>query len=357
MSARTSLKNLPSQIVWRMPLRFGVANLLGPSYSLRCVLFHDIADQESVFTKGLGITLGVQDFESRIRFLAKHYSPIGLEEVLASRTGRRLPRRPVLVTFDDAYASVAEVAGPICKKYGVPATFFVNASLVGNQDLALDNLVCYVANTVGIEKIQQAARQIARSPTLEIASLQQLFSEFIPTLSLKVRAEFRELLDSAAGIRSADVAREAKLYVTADQLGSLVSSGFTIGNHTYTHVNCRILSGNDFNEEIHVNQKTLEGLVNHKVKAFSVPYGSSADLNGDLVMHLRQSGHEALFLVESLANTSETDYFHLYRVSVAATTDADFFGELEIQPRLRSIRNRLLRKTAKIYPSGSALRT
>jgi len=350
MPAKTSLRNLPSWIVWHLPMRFGIANLLGSGYALRCVLFHNIADQDSVFTNGLGITLGQEDFDVRMRFLAQHYSPVSLEDVLADPTGKKLPRRPVLVTYDDAYKSVADVALPICSKYRIPATFFVNASLIGNQDLALDNLVCYAANTSGLEIVRQAAREIAGNAALRISSLRQFFGEFLPTFSLTARAEFRKAVELLAGFRSAELAREAKLYVSADQLRSLVSQDFSIGNHTYTHVNCRVLSRDDeFAQEILINQKTLEAIVNRKVRAFSVPYGSSADVSGDLVTYLRQSGHEALFLVESLANTAATDYFHLYRVSVTARSDSNFFGELEIQPRLRSIRNRLFRRPAKTF--------
>jgi peptidoglycan/xylan/chitin deacetylase (PgdA/CDA1 family) len=349
MQAKASLRNLPSQIIWRMPMRFRIANLLGSSYALRCVLFHHIAAEDSPFTKGLGITLGVEDFDAKMRFLAEHYSPMSLEDVLALPTGKTLPRRPVLVTFDDAYASIAEVAGPICRKYGIPATFFVNASLVGNQDLGLDNLVCYSVNRFGLEPVRKAARQVSANPALQILSLTHFFGAFLPNLSLQSRREFRDALELTAGFRSTDLAREAKLYVSADQLRSLVSQGFSIGNHTYTHVNCRVLSGDDFDQEIFANQRVLEAIVNRKVRAFSVPYGSSADVTRELLTQLRQSGHEALFLVESLANTAATDYFHLYRVSVTARSDANFFGELEIQPRLRSIRNRLFRQRAKTF--------
>src|SRR5580700_28457 len=121
--------------------------LPGLQYSLRCVLFHDISSRLSPFTKGLGVTMSPDHFEARIRFLAQHYTPINLGTFLAGAQGGKLPGRPVLVTFDDAYASVAEVAAPICHKYNVPALFFVSGSLIGNRDLAMDNFLCYVANT------------------------------------------------------------------------------------------------------------------------------------------------------------------------------------------------------------------
>src|ERR1035438_6906169 len=106
------LKQLPGRAIWHMPFCFQVANALGSNYSLRCVVFHDISNASSVFTKGLRITLAKRDFEERIRFLARHYQPVGLEEVF-SASGSYRSRRPVLVTFDDVYASVAHEAAPI----------------------------------------------------------------------------------------------------------------------------------------------------------------------------------------------------------------------------------------------------
>lgn len=143
------LKFLPGRIIRRMPFNFKIASLLGQSYFLRCVLFHDVSDQASPFTDGLGVTIGREEFEARIRFLSKHYVPVRLGDLLDGRERETLPTRPVLVTFDDAYASVYEQAVPICRKYSVPADFFVDGSLVGNRVLALQNLVCYVTNTIG----------------------------------------------------------------------------------------------------------------------------------------------------------------------------------------------------------------
>ncbi len=324
-------------------MSFGVANLMGPGYGLRCVLFHDISDQPSPFTDNLGVTLGTRDFEARIKFLAEHYHPVGLDAVLGQSNAATV-KRPVLVTFDDAYASVALHAAPICRKYNVPAVFFVNASLVGNQELALDNLVCYVVNVQGMDVINRAAEDVAPGTGLKLTSMGEVFSEFLPTLSLHDRDKFRTLLCAMAGIDTAELARKQQPYVTVEQLQALASSGFEIANHTYSHVHCRVLSGKGFEMEIDQNKLKLETMLGRPVRAFSVPYGFSADLTPGLAAHLRGTGHEAVFLVESRANTSSTDLRRLNRVSVRTTSDADFFGELEILPRMRSIKDRLAGK-------------
>jgi peptidoglycan/xylan/chitin deacetylase (PgdA/CDA1 family) len=330
-----------------MPAKFSLVKVLGRKYSLRCVLFHHISDQACPFTDGLGVNVTRKDFEARIRFLSRNYDPIDLEMLLAARDRTILPRRPVLITFDDAYASVAEVAAPICRKYHVPALFFVNASFLGNRDLSMDNFVCYVSNTFGFREINAVAREINGPQQAELRSRSLVTSEFIPTLSADRREAFKSRLAAAVGVRIEDLARKAALYLSPQQLRALGSSGFEIGNHTFSHVHCRRLSGPDFSREIGQNKSTLEAISGRKVRAFSVPYGSVTDLTPTLEAHLKRSGHEAAFLVESRPNTSATDFYHLNRVSVHSASDGSSFAEIEVLPRLRAIRDLFLgdRKT------------
>ena len=69
------------------------------------------------------------------------------------------------------------------------------------------------------------------------------------------------------------------------------------------------LSAADFAGEIDRNKTVLEAISGTKVRSFSVPYGSSADLTTDLVAHLQRSGYEAVFLAESRANSPCTRPF------------------------------------------------
>lgn len=324
-----------------MPGRFGAVRLLGPSYSLRCVVFHNISAAESPFTKGIHISMTPKEFEDVLGFLAAHYTPVRLDDVLEKADGRRLPPRAVLVTFDDAYASVVDVAAPLCKKLGVPAVFFVNAAFLDNQHLAPDNLVCYAANMLGMDSVNAAARMIRDADALPMNSLAEIFTSFFPSITLTEREAFLEELRRAGGINERRLAQEAGLYLTAKQLRTLVSFDFEIGNHTYSHVHCRSLSGEDFAREVDRNQVELETLSGRKVRSFSQPYGSSIDLTLELVDHLRRSGHEVAFLSESVANPRDADCFHLDRINPRVYREDALFFDLEVLPRLRTVRNRL----------------
>lgn len=333
--------NLAGRTLWRIPGRFSIARLLAPSVSLRCVIFHNISDTESSLTRGLGVTVTRASFEAALTFLTRHYTPVSLQQVLENSDGNRLPSRPVLVTFDDAYASVVDVAAPLCRELGVPAVFFVNAAFIDNQRIALDNLVCHVANSFGLGAVNDLVRAIDGTRRCRLRSLTEVFDIFLPVISLRARQDFRDALLQQAQISEQDLAAEAGLYLTRQRLRDLSSLNFEIGNHTYTHVNCRSLSGSDFEAEISRNKAVLEEISETPVRSFSVPYGSSSDLTDNVAAYLQRTGHQAIFLAESLANSRHGDLSQLNRVSLKARDDAEFFSEIEILPRLRIMRNRL----------------
>jgi peptidoglycan/xylan/chitin deacetylase (PgdA/CDA1 family) len=338
--------DLAAHAFWSIPGCFGIARLLGPSYELRCVVFHHISATESPFTTGMSVSITPRKFEEALRFLTRYYSPVSLQDVLTNADGRGLPRRAVLVTFDDAYASVAELAAPLCRQFGVPAVFFVNAAFLDNQRLAPDNLVCYVANAMGMETIRAAAGAVRGVGTFQLQSLSELFNCFFPAISLAEREVFLDALRQFAGINEGRLAKETGLYLTSKQLGEMASFDFEIGNHTYTHVHGRSLLRQDFGPQLDRNKSELEAASGTKVRSFSQPYGSSKDLTRDLAEHLQRTGHEAVFFSESVANLRGADRFHLDRVSSRAKSDDTFFFEIEVLPRLRVLRNRHLRASA-----------
>src|SRR2546426_4843649 len=72
-------------------------------------------------------------FEAQLAFLRRRgYESISFADYLAYRRGAgRLPRRPVIVTFDDGYRSNRDVALPLLQQYGFRATIFLVAERIG----------------------------------------------------------------------------------------------------------------------------------------------------------------------------------------------------------------------------------
>lgn len=94
---------------------------------LRILTYHRVAevDDEPDLEPGL-ISATPAGFRAEMALLAERYTPVSLDEVLAAHHGRHpLPKRAVLVTFDDAYGDFATNGWPVMRSLGIPAVLFV----------------------------------------------------------------------------------------------------------------------------------------------------------------------------------------------------------------------------------------
>jgi hypothetical protein len=67
-----------------------------------------------------------ETFDEQLVYLKSNYNLVSIADLLAAyENQRKLPARPVLITFDDAYRNFAERAWPILKRHQVPVTLFV----------------------------------------------------------------------------------------------------------------------------------------------------------------------------------------------------------------------------------------
>jgi peptidoglycan/xylan/chitin deacetylase (PgdA/CDA1 family) len=86
--------------------------------------------------KASKLTVTPVAFAAQMQYLAKngyHVLPMSrIEEFLAGRAP--LPRKSVIITIDDGYRSTFDVAYPILKQHGFPATVFLYSDFVGAPD-------------------------------------------------------------------------------------------------------------------------------------------------------------------------------------------------------------------------------
>jgi peptidoglycan/xylan/chitin deacetylase (PgdA/CDA1 family) len=271
-----------------------------------------------------------------LELLGRDYQFVSIDWLLEGGESRRDDRPPLLITFDDAYASVASAAADICLEAGAPSIFFVNGSFVNNETLAFDNLVAWIVNTLGMSPIVVATGR-------EFADLKEFFGPYLASLSLNDRKLLYDRLVDAMSVDPARMAAEASLYVSSRDLVTVRDKGMVVGNHTWSHVHCRSLDSAGVESEILSNQRFLESTVDRRVEAFSYPYGSGADATDSITSTLVDSRHKAAFLVDSRMNRPDPEMMRLFRVSAGLVDTADLFADIEVFPVMRSVRDRLRR--------------
>jgi len=92
------------------------------------LVYHNISAQD----KGK-LSIAAHTFEAQIRELRDEgFQAISLADFVAFTAGRRqLPRKSVLLTFDDGYKSFIQYARPTLKDYSFGATLFVYSDFIG----------------------------------------------------------------------------------------------------------------------------------------------------------------------------------------------------------------------------------
>ena len=79
------------------------------------------------------LAVSISDFDAQMHYLSSHgYVTITPDELYSGLNGElELPKKPVLITFDDGYADNYTNAFPILKYYGMKATIFIIPAFVG----------------------------------------------------------------------------------------------------------------------------------------------------------------------------------------------------------------------------------
>lgn len=104
-----------------------VASVINPilKNNLSVLMLHDISNRKSRYS------ITQEEFYRLIQNIGNSRF-MSLDELYQALSERRMSSKVVL-TFDDAYESVFEIAYPILKKYDIPFAIFICTSLIGKK--------------------------------------------------------------------------------------------------------------------------------------------------------------------------------------------------------------------------------
>jgi peptidoglycan/xylan/chitin deacetylase (PgdA/CDA1 family) len=221
-------------------------------------IFGDIAHEENAFRR-------------QMELLARGYSAISLDDaVMRLRTAQDLPRRSIVVTFDDGYADNCEVTMPILNKFGIPATFYVTVECIEKRILPWPARLRYaLSKTTSGSCVDDTGKSW---PLLDSAMRQRFFAHACET-ACRLAADEREgfLLRLLRTMRVELPHELGSLMMTQEQLRTLMHHGHIIGSHTMTHPNLAHVRAADARWELSESKQRLESVLNSPVKHFAYP--------------------------------------------------------------------------------------
>lgn len=203
--------------------------------------YHNVVAIGSGAVGDPGLHMPRDRFEQQIRWLAAHYTVIGLGEFVDRLAAGKSLRAVAALTFDDGYAGVFEHALPVLQAVGVPATVFVVAT---------------AGRRTGFWWDQQAIVASA-DPALRRERLNTLRGDEAAIL----RGEARERLPASHCPADWNTVRAA------------IQSGITVGAHSVTHRSLPTLNDADLAFEIVTGRTLIERATGTRPDFFAYPYG------------------------------------------------------------------------------------
>ncbi len=272
-----------------------------------------------------------ENLRAQAELFAQHLQVLSLEDVLARLDGPdrhgefrlRLDRAAVLITFDDGYRDNYDVALPILRAAGVPATFFLTTGFLDRPVLPWWDHAAYIVKLTDRKRVEL---DVSGGVVIEIddehrrhAAIRTIIQLYLDR-KIDDEAGFRKHLERQAGVEIStqeEAALGRALFLGWDEARRFKAEGMSIGSHSVTHPQFSMLSAAAQLDELAGSRARLEEELACKVEAVAYPFGRPETCNALTLDAARRSGYRVGFSASRGVNRpGRLDPFNLRRINV-----------------------------------------
>lgn len=293
--------------------------------TVNVLTYHSISSQDTEFTRGTTLRHSPAEFERHLDYLAAHYRPISLRELVTRLEEGETPRRAVVITIDDGYADALSQAAPILARRRIPVTIFPVASVIGNADLMWQHKLAWLRWHGHAERVAAAlkAAGLDGSSAVSLADIE----EFVRS---HYRADVPEILESVLndlGHSGRELAGRIRPYVDAEDVAGADPELVEFGNHTLTHPVLAALDEAAQRREIVAARQVIESITGRPPLALAYPFGLNRHYDAASKRIAAETGHRAALDARRRINHGRIDPMELSR-KVAPVDDPVVFEKL-----------------------------
>lgn len=282
-----------------------------------------------------------EDFRWQMEHVARHFRPVTLTEVVdAIAGGRELPRRAMLVTFDDGFSDNHDYALPVLREVGVPACVFIATDLIGTEHRFWFESVARVvmAAPPGVRLAPAAGFElvVADRPEARRAQIAGLLGRL-----KRVPEESRDAVVQALAAQCPPPAERAveslSRSMTWDQVRAMYRAGIEFGAHGASHAVLAQLRPDALDAELVRARAAIERELGAAPRALAYPVGGPDAYTPEVIAAARRAGYVAGFsYIQGDNPRTGADAFNLRRQHVERSTRRAYFAGLSAWPAMFS---------------------
>jgi peptidoglycan/xylan/chitin deacetylase (PgdA/CDA1 family) len=281
--------------------------------SLAVLTFHRVLPAGSVVPAGLQ-SATPSGFAELLDLLAKRNDFISVDDLLRRADGGpALPRRSLLLTFDDAYVDFAEHAWPALRERGLAAVLFVPTAYPDSEARFWWDRVYRAVTTSSRPSVTTPGGELPLRSAKERVAAYRSIREDLKALPHDRLLEAVEKL-----VRQLGGDRPDELVLGWPRLRELAGEGVTLAPHTRTHPLLPRLDPASFDAEIAGSRDDLAKMTGSDTAAFAYPAGANSP---QVAAAVRAAGFRVAFTTARGVNDlPAANWLLLRRINVSVGT-------------------------------------
>jgi peptidoglycan/xylan/chitin deacetylase (PgdA/CDA1 family) len=260
------------------------------------------------------------------------YSPVSLSQAADGLThGGRLPENAIAITVDDGYRDFYQVAYPVFREYGIPATVYLVSDFLDRALWLWVDQVRYgflhgEARSFRMEIPGEAPLSFELGTPETRRAAARAVTEAAKRIPNAERLRLLERLPEQLGVRLPEDAPAEYEALHWDEVREMAAAGIDFGAHTRTHpILSRLAGDGELAGEIAGSKRQIEQQVGRTVEHFCYPNGSRKDVGREAVEAVRAAGFQTAVMTESGLNYVGADRFRLRRIGMEPGLDDTYF--------------------------------
>ncbi|MCC6830673.1 MAG: polysaccharide deacetylase family protein [Thermoleophilia bacterium] len=321
--------------------------------TLTVLAYHRVAPQpDPGFRAPDPAAVEPHEFARQIRWLAGRYTPVGLDDLDAAVTGGApLPRRALLVTFDDGYRDVLEHAVPVLSRSGVPAVVFAVTGAMGTRRLMWWSECAHIAGTARGRRTLPSGQVVDMDDPAARRRVYDSACAFLKRLDTVPRAAGIAALGRALGVEDRPPGHG---FLSWDDLPVLRRAGVCVQAHTVTHAIVGRIPPHRAEEEITGSLAAVADATGRPATAFAYPNGELGDFGEAAAALLRRAGVRLAFTMLPGPGTVAAARRAPHEIPRIGVYRADTLATLALKVAGVARARRAVRRTLRGHPASTA---
>lgn len=266
------------------------------------------------------------EFTQHMEFISRYTEPVELSAIVNGTLRASRRRTLVHVTFDDGYLDNYELAYPILRRIGIPASFYLPTAFIGTGVVPWWDAIAWM-----LKHTKKRSLRLEYPHPLML----DLESESWPRSLTEVLTLYKQptMQDSDRFFRELEAALDfarpgadaTRCFLNWDEARTMMAQGMSFGGHTHTHPILSQLTKDQQRDELSISRDAIARELGSAPLAIAYPVGMSSSFTRETETLAQELGYTAGFSFYGGVNALPIgNRYDIMRVAVSNTSQRRF---------------------------------